>query len=202
MFEGVTKKKVINHTFWEGAITLFLLFLVLSAVSYQENNIDDRVSYRLGNEENTYEILAKVDYGQEITSTITNYHSSENLEFVAVWVDASVPAMNEGIIDWEVASQLGTVHQVSPGQSVEYLHSDEYAKQWWLIIFHNPSVDSDEVLEFKVVNDYGEDVMWQAIALSLPSLWMTGFVFHRLKRLKMAGRSFIDSTPSHLWEEE
>ena len=202
MFKGVTKKKVVNHTFWEGAVTIFLLFLVLSAVNYQESNVDERVSFRLGGGENSFEILAEIDNGEQIISTITNYHSTENLEFVAVAVDASVPAMNEGIIDWEVAKQLGTVQLVSPGGSENYIHTDEHAKQWWLIIFHNPSNDSEEVMEIKVLNDYGEDVMWQAVALSLPSLWMTGFVFHRLKRLKMAGRSYIDSTPSHLWEEE
>ena len=60
----------------------------------------------------------------------------------------------------------------------------------------------DDVIEVRILNDYGEDQMWKAIALSLPSMWMTGFVIHRLKRRKSAGRSFIDSTPSHLWEEE
>tara|TARA_B110000116_G_C16407975_1_gene390510 strand:- start:227 stop:463 length:237 start_codon:yes stop_codon:yes gene_type:complete len=54
MFEGVTKKKVANHTFWEGAATLFILFLVLSAVSYQENNVDERVSMRLGGGDSTF----------------------------------------------------------------------------------------------------------------------------------------------------
>ena len=41
--------------------------------------------------------------------------------------------------------------------------------------------------------------MGQAMFLSLPSLWMTGFVVYRLYRLKKEGRSWIDSTPSYVW---
>jgi hypothetical protein len=33
-------------------------------------------------------------------------------------------------------------------------------------------------------------------------MWITGFVVYRIARLKFAGKSIIDSTPSHLWEEE
>ncbi|CAI8174056.1 MAG: Uncharacterised protein [Methanobacteriota archaeon] len=67
---------------------------------------------------------------------------------------------------------------------------------------HNSASQDSDVMEVKLINYYGEDVMWKAVALSLPSLWMTGFVLHRLKRLKDAGRSIIDSTPSHLWPDE
>ncbi|MED5308031.1 MAG: hypothetical protein VYA95_01660 [Candidatus Thermoplasmatota archaeon] len=75
-------------------------------------------------------------------------------------------------------------------------------KKWHLLILHNNAENLDDVIEVRILNDYGEDEMWKAIALSLPSMWLTGFVVHRLYRIKQAGRSLIDSTPSHLWEEE
>lgn len=200
MFKGVTKAKVIGHTFWEGAATLVMLFLILSSVSYQEEMVDERVSFRIGGGDCTFEILDRIEYGESIETTIVNLDGTKELEFVVIWVDASVPSMNEGHIDWEVASQLAEVQTVAPGESM-VVTTDE-PKIYHLIIMHNSAENVDDVIEVRVLNDYGDDVMWQAIALSLPSLWMTGFVIHRLKRLKVAGRSFIDSTPSHLWEEE
>jgi len=68
---------------------------------------------------------------------------------------------------------------------------------------HNPSESSDgSTLEVSVVNDYHQDMMPMAILISLPSLWMTAFVVYRLVRLKKNNRSMIDSSPSHIWEDE
>ena len=55
------------------------------------------------------------------------------------------------------------------------------------------------MMEVRLINDYGDDKLGQALLLSLPSLWMTGFVVYRLYRLKKEGRSLIDSTPSYVW---
>ena len=200
MFEGVTKKKVINHTFWEGAATLIILFLVLSAVSYQENNVDERVSMRLGGGDSTYEILTPLSFGEDVTTTITNLDDSLTLQFTIIWVEDSVTAMDQGVIDWSIIEMNRTIYEVEPGGETSVTVTDE--KKWHLVILHNAATDNDEVIEVRIINDYGDDQMAKAIALSLPSMWMTGFVLHRLKRLKVAGRSFIDSTPSHLWEEE
>ncbi len=200
MFEGVTKKKVINHTFWEGAATLVILFFVLSAVSYQESNLDDRVSMRLGGGDSTYEILIPLENEQEVTTSITNLDNSLTLEFAILWVEESVDSMKDGVIDWSVIEEEYTVYSVAPGETKNVTVSDE--NLWHLVILHNAAKDVDDVIEVKIINDYGDNEMWKAIALSIPSMWMTGFVIHRIKRLKQAGRSFIDSTPSHLWEEE
>ena len=65
---------------------------------------------------------------------------------------------------------------------------------------HYEGSDDDEAtMQVRIINDYGDDKMGQAMFLSLPSLWMTGFVVHRLYRLKKEGRRFIDSTPSYVW---
>lgn len=200
MFKGVTKKKVVNHTFWEGAATLVILFLVLSAVSYQENNIDDRVSMRLGGGDSTYEILTPLSFEDEVTTSITNLDDSLTLQFTIIWVEESVSAMDQGVINWSELEKNQTIYEVGPGDTLDVKVTEP--KLWHLVILHNGADKTDDVLEVRIINDYGDDEMWKAIALSIPSMWMTGFVIHRLKRLKQAGRSFIDSTPSHLWEEE
>ncbi|MBS73358.1 MAG: hypothetical protein CMA91_03790 [Euryarchaeota archaeon] len=200
MFEGVTKKKVVNHTFWEGAATLIILFLVLSAVSYQENNIDDRISMRLGGGDSTYEILTPLGHGEEVTTSISNLDESLTLQFAILWVEDSVYAMDNGVINWEEIEKNQTIYSVAPQSTINVTIDDP--KLWHLVILHNNAPELDDVIELRIINDYGDDEMWKAIALSIPSMWMTGFVIHRLKRLKQAGRSLIDSTPSHLWEEE
>ncbi len=202
MFEGVDKKKVMRHTFWEGAVTLVMLALILSSIAYQENTVDERVSMRLGGGDSTYEILTPLRYGEEMTTSITNMDDSLTLEFTIIWVDESVSAMDQGVIDWKMLKEMDnqTIYEVEPKQTLEILVDEP--KLWHLVILHNSAEELDDVIEVRILNDYGEDQMWKAIAISLPSLWMTGFVFHRLQRLKKAGRSLIDSTPSHLWEEE
>ena len=65
-------------------------------------------------------------------------------------------------------------------------------------------VGDDGVMEVQVVSEYDKSstAMNKAIALSIPSLYITGFVIYRLLRLRNNGRSWFDSTPSHAWEEE
>ena len=199
MFEGVTKKKVVNHTFWEGAATLFILFLVLSAVSYQEDNVDDRVSMRLGGGDSTFEILTPL-FSDEITTTITNLDDSLTLQYTVVEVEDSIDSMDDGKIDWNMLEENQVIYSVLPGEEMEFSTSN--TNVWYLVILHNNAEEVGEVIEVRIINDYGDDNMSKAIALSIPSMWMTGFVIHRLVRLKMAGRSLLDSTPSYLWEEE
>ena len=162
--------------------------------------MDERVSMRLGGGDSTYEILTPLQFGEEVTTSITNLDDSKTLQFTIIWVDESVYAMNKGVIDWAKLEENQTIYEVAPGQTTNVTVTD--SKLWHLIILHNSANDIDDVIEVRIINDYGDDEMWKAVALSIPSMWMTGFVIHRLKRLKQAGRSFIDSTPSHLWEEE
>ena len=132
VFKGITKKKAVNHTFWEGAATLGILFLILSAVSYQENNIDDSVSMRLGGGDSTYDILMPLQHGEEITSEITNLHPTLVLQFTIIWVDDSVSFMDQGVIDWDKLTENRTVYEVSPGASKNVTIDDP--KIWHLII--------------------------------------------------------------------
>jgi hypothetical protein len=56
------------------------------------------------------------------------------------------------------------------------------------------------IVEVHITVEYSlDDLVTTSLIMSMPSLWMTGWVFHRLARLKWDGRSWIDSTPSHAW---
>ena len=95
---------------------------------------------------------------------------------------------------------LGDHYILQPGQEVKII-TDSYLI-YNLIVLHNPSQASGDVIEVSVQNDYNQNKMWRAILLSIPSLWMTAFVLFRLQRLKANKRSLLDSSPSHMWLEE
>jgi len=93
---------------------------------------------------------------------------------------------------------LGEHHTVAPQTSLT-LNITSPKIYHFIVMHYEASEDQDAVMEVRIMNDYGDDRMWQAMLLSLPSLWMTGFVVYRLYRLKKEGRSFVDSTPSYVW---
>ena len=183
-----------------GAITLVMFTLILMAINVQVENSEDKVSFRLGPEDSTYEIIQELKYGDEVNSTIKNLDDSLLLEVVYINVEDSAKAMENGSIDWQYLTTLGEHHVINPGQEI-YLTTDT-PLFYHLIVMHNPSNSSNDILEVSVANDYHDNQMWKAIILSIPSLWMTAFVIHRLQRLKLNSRSFVDSSPSHLWLEQ
>ena len=66
------------------------------------------------------------------------------------------------------------------------------------VVHLNDSVE--DVVEVHITVEYsGDDLVAESLIMSLPSMWMTGWVIHRLYRLKKDGRMWIDSTPSHAW---
>ena len=204
MFKGVTRKKVWRHVFAEGVAALMLLTIILMSVNIQSENVDSRISYQLGAGDSTFEIIQEFDPGLTVSSNLTNLHDSITIEVVVIIVEMSEPAMENGSIDWSIMKNLGEYYTVEP-QSTLMLEI-EAPNNYYLIVMHNPGHVNDstenEVVQVRIINDYHEDIMWKAVLLSLPSLWMTGFVVHRLYRLRKYKRSLIDSTPSHLWEQE
>ena len=204
MFKGVTRKKVWRHVFAEGVAALLLLTVILMSVNIPSETADSRISYQLGADDSTFEIIQEFNPGSSVSSNLTNLHESITLEVVVIIVEMSEPAMEDGSIDWEIMKTLGEYYTVEP-QSTLMLEIDS-PNNYHLIIMHNPGNSNgsseNEVVQVRIINDYHEDIMWKAVLLSLPSLWITGFVIHRLYRLKKYKRSLIDSTPSHLWEQE
>ena len=199
-FIGFTTQKVRKHILVEGVVTLAMVTLIIMAVNVQSSTVGDRVSYQLGPEDSTFEIIQKFDPGDSVDTTVTNLHQDITIEVVVVIVEAAVPAMEEGSIDWSIMKTLGEYYTVAPNSTLA-LEVDS-PKVYTLIVMHNPSTVEEDVVQVRVLNDYHKDVMWMALLLSLPSLWITGFVIHRVKRLNNFGRSWIDSTPSHSWESE
>jgi hypothetical protein len=177
---------------------LVLLTCMLMAVNYQEESIDERVSFRLGEGDSTFEIVQKFDPGSMVQSNISNLNQDSPLEIVVVMVETSVPAMETGKIDWSIMKTLGDHYTVAPQTTLSLNITSP--KIYHFIVMHYDEASEDEpVMEVRILNNYGDDKMGQAMFLSLPSLWMTGFVVYRLYRLKKEGRSWIDSTPSYVW---
>ena len=200
-FKGFTTKKIRQHLLIEGIVTLLLFTTILMAVQVQENSVDERVSFQLGPNESLYEIIQPHHEGTYVDSNVTNLDETISLEVVVLEIEMAQPSMDNGSIDWNVVRSLGAVHTVSPMSTLqlEISSPDDYT----YILMHNPSQNSSgDVVQVRIINDYHEDVMVQALALSICSMWMTGFVINRLRRLYKYDRKFYDSTPSHLWEEE
>ena len=113
-------------------------------------------------------------------------------------VETSVPAMETGQIDWSVMKTLGDHYTVAP-QTTLSLNITSPKIYHFIVMHHGEASEDEPVMKVRILNDYGDDKMGEAMFLSLPSLWMTGFVVYRLYRLKKEGRSWIDSTPSYVW---
>lgn len=199
-FKGFDKLKVRKHVLVEGAIALVMFTLILMAVNVQVENSEDRVSFRLGPQDSTYEIIQELKYGETVESTIKNLDPSLTLEVVYIPVEESAKAMENGSIDWLYLVSIGEHYIVDAGDEI-LLKTDTYLI-YNFIVMHNPSTTQGDVIEVSVDNQYSEDRMFRAIILSIPSLWMTAFVLYRLQRLKANRRSILDSSPSHLWSEE
>ncbi len=198
VFKGITKAKMRRHIVVEGIVMLMLLTVMMMGVNYQEETIDDRVSYRLGEDDSTFEIIQKFSPDEYVLSNITNLNEVASLEIVVVMVESSIPAMDQGTIDWEMMTSLGQHYTVAPQTTLALNITSPHI--YHFIVMHYPSLEGGEsTMDVRIINDYGEDKMGQAMFLSLPSLWMTGFVVYRLYRLKKEGRSWIDSTPSYVW---
>lgn len=198
VFKGISREKVRRHILVEGVVMLLLLTCMLMAVNYQEETVDERTSFRLGQDDNTFEIIQKFDPGQMVQSNVTNLNRVGELELVVVMVETSVPAMEEGGIDWSVMKSLGDHYTVAP-QTTLSLNITSPKIYHFIVMHYEVDEDAEQVMNIRIINDYGDDKMGQAMFLSLPSLWMTGFVVYRLYRLKKEGRSLIDSTPSYVW---
>jgi hypothetical protein len=200
-FKGFTSKKIRQHLVVEGVITLLMLTAILMAVQVQTDTIDERVSFQLGPNDSRLEIIQMVGPGEQVNSNVTNLDDSLTMEVVVMIVDLAPTAMENGSIDWGVARSLGDAYIVESGSTLQL--AIDSSMSYHYIMMHNPSNStSGDVIQVRILNDYHEDMMGQAIFLSLASLWMTGFVINRIRRLKKYNRRFFDSTPSHLWEQE
>jgi hypothetical protein len=111
----------------------------------------------------------------------------------------SIPAMGQSEIKWDKLITIQESIVLPPGETYQVIvnHGEEYT----LAIVHHPGHHDDEIqVHISVEYSQGTPVNL-ALILSLPSLWMTGFVIHRLGRLKAKGMPLTTSIPSHAWDQ-
>ena len=96
--QGIYLRKSTTPYLVEGVVMLILLTAMMMAVNYQEETIDERVSFGWSEDDSTFEIIQKFDPGAMVQSNITNLNTAGELELVVVMVETSVPAMETGEI--------------------------------------------------------------------------------------------------------
>ena len=200
-FRGVDRSKVVRHVLVEGSAALLLAALLAGATAHQVNTAEDRVSYRLGPGDTTYDIVQRFAVGEQVEVSIENLDQSTPVHVVLRIAEEAEPGFEGGYVNWDamVAAGSGTVITIEPGGRVDIIV--DQPKVWWLLLMHVDEGASSEVVELRVVNHYDEIPMPKAVLLSFPSLWMTGFVLHRIVRNRLQGLHWLDATPSHAWEE-
>jgi hypothetical protein len=196
-FRGVDKKKFGRHAMFEGVVVLAMVGLLMGSIAYQAETMDDRPSMVLGPDDSKFDIIQELEAGEEATIFLTNMDDDQSIEVVLIEVEKSLPGFGESEIIWAQLILLEDPITVGPGET--HAFTVDEPELWQLAIVHL-SEDADGPVEVHTRVEYsGGDRVNQALLLSLPSLWMTGFVIHRLVRLRGEGRSWFDSSPSHTW---
>ena len=209
MFKGVSKEKVRKHIFVEGTILLLMMAAIMGAINYQDSTNEDQASFRLGSGDTVHDLIHEIGPELTVMTTIENMDSSNTLEYAIITVDLAEPGFEDFRVNWDEMQTLAIenctqnvpcVATLLPeGKNVIEIQSPNV----FTFIFLHHSGD-EGVMEVQVVSEYDESstAMNKAVALSIPSLYITGFVIYRLLRLSQNGKSWFDSTPSHTWEEE
>ena len=180
----------------EGIVVLLMIGAMMASMTYQAETMDDRVSMRLGPGDTNIDVIQEMKYGEEANFIITNLDSTHSIEVVIVELDEIATKMDDDGIIWSELEERSV--SITPGETHSFL-IDQH-KYWHLAVVHlNDSAEG--VVEAHISVEYHvEDRVTKSLIMSMPSLWMTGWVLHRLGRLKWEGRSWIDSTPSHAWK--
>ena len=194
-FKGFTRVKASRHAVVEGIVVLLMVGILMAAMTYQAETMDERVSMRLGPGDSNHDIIQEMGEGDSATFILTNLDDEESVHVVIIELERAAKSMGEGDILWDKIE--GQAITVSPGETHSFLIDDP--DLWHLAIVHlNDSAHG--VVEVHISVEYsGDDLVTASLILSMPSLWMTGWVIHRLARLRGDGRRWFDSTPSHAW---
>ena len=209
MLKGVSKEKVRKHIFVEGTIFLLMMAAIMGAINYQDSTNDDQASFRLGSGDTVHDLIHEMSPELSVMTTINNMDSSHTLEYVIITVELAEPGFEDFKVDWNTMQGLANEHctqkvacvaSLLPGEKIDLRL---ISPNVFTFIFLHHSGD-DGVMEVQIISEYDESssAMNKAVALSMPSLYITGFVIYRLLRLSQNGRNWYDSTPSHAWEEE
>ena len=194
-FAGFTKVKAGRHAVVEGIIVLLMMSVLMGSMTYQAETMDERVSMRLGPGDSNIDVIQEMRTGENATFILTNLDEQYAVEVVIIELEEASKSMKNGQIQWNEIKMQAT--SVAAGETHSFLIDD--AELWHLAVVHlNDSAAG--VVEVHISVEYsGKDLVKTSLIMSMPSLWMTGWVLHRLARLKWEGLSWIDSTPSHAW---
>ena len=210
MFKGVTREKVRKHIVVEGTILLILFAAIMGAINHQDSTNDDQASFRLGPSDTVQDIIAEMNPKYGTTTTIQNLDDSITLEYAIITVNLAESGFSDFSVDWEKMKALAESHctqqpvactaTLLPNESIDLRLQSPYV--YTFIFLHHSGEEG--VLEVQIESNYDNsgNSMTKAVALSLPSLYITGFVVYRLYRLNNNGRQWFDARPSHTWEEE
>ena len=210
MFKGVTREKVRKHIVVEGTILLILFAAIMGAINHQDSTNDDQASFRLAPNDTVQDIIAEMNPKYGTTTTIQNLDDSITLEYAIITVNLAESGFSDFSVDWEKMKALAESHctqqpvactaTLLPNESIDLRLQSPYV--YTFIFLHHSGEEG--VLEVQIESNYdnSENSMTKAVALSLPSLYITGFVVYRLYRLNNNGRQWFDARPSHTWEEE
>ena len=209
MFKGVDREKVRKHVLVEGTILLILFAAIMGAVNHQSSTNEEQPSFRLGSGETVQDLIGEMNPKYGATTTIQNMDDSITLEYAIITVNLAETGFSNFSVDWDRMKALAEYHckqrvacsaTLLPNESIDL--KIESPNVFTFIFLHHAG--DDGVLEVRVESVYenSDDSMTQAVALSLPSLYITGFVVYRLYRLNNNGREWFEARPSHTWEEE
>ena len=150
---------------------------------------------RLGPGDSNHDIIQEIDFGEQATFILTNWDDEDHVEVVIIELEEAAQSMRNKQVQWDEIKHQSV--SIAPGESQSF--TIDQHDLWHLAIVHlNESAEG--VTEIHISVDYsGEDLVTKSLIMSMPSLWMTGWVLHRLYRLKGDGRLWFDSTPSHVW---
>jgi len=202
-FEGVNRFKFGRHALFEGIVVLLLFAAIMGGLNYQESTMDDRASMRLGPGDTKFDIIQPT--GEEFAHvSVTNMDEEYTIQVTLLTLKESVELMENGVINWNEENQPRWSEEIGPKGTLflqnEIVDFDSHHNEWTLLIIHHPG--TEEVIDVHIYVEYTEGVPVNlALLLSIPSLWMTGFVIHRLVRLKVEGLPLSDSRPSHAWNK-
>ena len=195
-FEGIDRSKFSRHALFEGIVVLLMVALMMGSLNYQDSTMDDRPSMILGPDDSIFDIIQPLSSGENATFIITNMDDEQSIEVLLITLSDSLSSMNQDSIDWNKLDEEHTPVNLNPGEMTELLVDKEGV--WYLVIVHHPG--DDGAVEVHILVEYSDGAPVNiALLLSIPSLWMTGFVIHRLVRLKFEVFPLTDSTPSHSW---
>jgi len=168
----------------EFSTILAMSLVVYLAVNVQSEQVDYPPTIRLGLEDTLFEIVQPHDGVVDVQ--LSNYDSNYQVSYIIMSAIESETYMNSGVINWFAISESNVFNIIEPDTKVnlQLEKSDEYR----VVIFHNP--DSPQTIDVGAKFDYGGDKLWLAYFMSIPSMWMTGFVFSQFLQRRKEGLSW------------